>query len=65
MDFQSIITAITTVGFPIVVCLIMIYLNEKKDERHINEMNELKVFIENNTISLTKLVEKLEVLERG
>lgn len=59
MDFQAIMQAITTVGFPIVVCLIMIYLNEKQDERHREEMKEIKTAIENNTIALTKLIDKL------
>lgn len=59
MDFQAVLQAITTVGFPIVVCLIMIYLNEKQDERHREEMKEIKTAIENNTIALTKLIDKL------
>lgn len=60
MDFQAVVQAITTVGFPIVVCLIMIYLNEKQDERHMNEMHEIKQALENNTLALTQLVNKLD-----
>lgn len=62
MDFQAVIQAITTVGFPIVVCLIMIYLNEKQDERHTNEMQEIKKALENNTLAITKLVDKLDLV---
>lgn len=64
MDFNAVIQAITTVGFPIVVCLIMIYLNEKQDERHTNEMQEIKKALENNTLAITKLVDKLEVVSK-
>lgn len=62
MDFQTVIQAVTTVGFPIVVCLIMIFLNEKQDERHTNEMQEIKKALENNTLAITKLVDKLDVV---
>lgn len=60
MDIQTITTAISTVGFPIVICLIMIYINEKQDERHNNEITTLKESLENNTIAITKLIEKLD-----
>ncbi len=60
MEFETILTAISTVGFPCAVCLIMIYLNEKQDERHYTELNELKKTIENNTLALTKLSEHVD-----
>lgn len=60
MDIQPIITAISTVGFPIVICLIMVYINETQDKRHNDEINTLKSSLENNTIAITKLIEKLD-----
>lgn len=38
----------------------MIYINEKQDERHNNEITTLKESLENNTIAITKLIEKLD-----
>lgn len=55
---NEIITAISTVGFPIVMCLLMFYMNEKQDVRHTEEtakiteaVNELKLVV-NQLISI-------------
>lgn len=55
---NEVITAISTVGFPIVMCLLMFYMNEKQDVRHTNEtaeitkaVNELKIVV-NQLISI-------------
>lgn len=78
MDTQTLSTAISSMGFPIVACLgcawfcyYLIKSNEtdRKDERdrHEKEMdsiketvNGLKQVIEQNTLILTALKEKLE-----
>lgn len=46
---EQYLTAISTVGFPIVACIAMYYNNVKQTEA-----------INNNTIAITKLAEKLE-----
>ena len=61
-ELQMILTAISTVGFPIVVCLIMIYLVWKQNESHNNETHDLRMVIESNTNSITKLYEKIDSL---
>lgn len=58
--YSFIIQSITTVGFPIAMCLIMVYLNKEQDVRHAEETRELRTAIENNTLAITKLVDKLE-----
>lgn len=60
MDANAILSAISSVGFPIVCCIAMWYLNMKGDERHQSEIQQLQEAINNNTLALTKLVEKLE-----
>ena len=51
---QTVMTAISTVGFPIVMCLLMF-----------KQINELRGVIENNTLVLQKLVHKMGVEEDG
>ena len=53
MTINEITTAISTIGFPIVACAALYYLVVK----YVTKMTEA---INNNTIALTKLVEKIE-----
>lgn len=55
----TLIQSISTVGFPIVMCLIMVYLNNKQDEKHELEMKEITKAVENNTQVMIQLIEKL------
>jgi len=51
MEFETILSAITTVGFPIVMCLVVFWYMTKESENHKNEMTELRnVISENNNI---------------
>ncbi len=51
----EIATLISTVGFPVAMCLLMYYQNSELTKTHKEETNELKKAIENNTIILTEL----------
>lgn len=57
MTIQEIITAISTVGFPIFACIFMYIENRKETDAHKEEMNNLKSSIDNNTIMLEKILE--------
>lgn len=59
MDFQAVITAIGSLGFPIVACCIMFYLNFRMQEKHEEEMSKVTEAITNNTIALTELTAKI------
>lgn len=63
MEFPEILTAISTVGFPIVACIVLAVILYKQNEIHKTEMNEVKEAINNNTIALTKLADKIEFSE--
>lgn len=52
---NAILTGISTVGFPIVMCLIIFYQNEKTIET-------LKTTIDNNTSIIKELVAKIDTL---
>ena len=57
---NEILTAVSTVGFPIVACGAMYVQMNKMAEQHKQENIKLSEAINNNTIALTKLCEKLE-----
>lgn len=76
MDVQAIMTAITTVGFPIVCCCAMgwyvKYSTDKNreeisklNEQHKQEMNEVTQAVNNNTIALTKLCDLIQGREES
>ena len=69
--YQDIITAITTVGFPIVACgamgwFMVTFVREmnsridKLNEQHKEESDKMVEAINNNTVAITKLCEKME-----
>ena len=71
MDIKVLLDAVSLVGFPIVMCLIFIYyvkyLNDTNRDQinqlqaqHRQETSELTKAVENNTIALTRLIEKLD-----
>lgn len=71
MDAQTITTIISSLGFPIVCCLglgwwiktITENFNKQLEDTrkdHKEEIQSLKASLDNNTIALTKLLDKLE-----
>lgn len=52
---SDVATLISTVGFPIAMCLLMWYQNNELSKTHKEETTELKKAIENNTVILTEL----------
>lgn len=59
MDANVILQAIGSVGFPIVMCLILIYLVYKQGEDHKEEMNKLQDSLNNNTLAIQHLTDLL------
>lgn len=57
---NSFVSAISTVGFPCVICLIMIDIIRKIEENHKSEMHEMTEAVNNNTTALVKLIDKIE-----
>lgn len=57
---DEIISAISSVGFPIVCCIILFYYINKQAEVHKEEIAQLTDVINQNTIALTKLTDKLD-----
>ena len=52
---EEVMTAISTVGFPIVCCLILGYLLLQEQQAHKEESNRLVESINNNTLIMREL----------
>ena len=61
MDTQGITTMIGSLGFPIVMCIIMIKLIFTMEESHKEEIDALKESLNNNTNVLARLETMLNI----
>lgn len=61
MDYTAVAQLIGSLGFPIVACVMLYMRMEKQDENHKAEVSELTKAIQNNTIVMQKLVDRLGV----
>lgn len=59
MDVNSLIQLVSSLGFPIVCCGALFCKMVKTDEQHKEEMDKVTEALNNNTIALTKLSDKL------
>ena len=57
---NSIVSVISSVGFPIAMCLLMFWYMQKETENHREETNGLKDAINELKLAITTLIEKLE-----
>ena len=62
MDVQIIGQLIASLGFPIVACCAMFWMVNKNEERHKEELNDMRKTIEDNTSVLAGIKELLQVL---
>lgn len=73
MDLNSIVTLIGSLGFPIVACLGIAYFFAKANDNyrsdikesnqlHKQEMDAMTEAINNNTMVLTRLIDKLDAI---
>ena len=56
---QEVVTAISTVGFPIVMCILIFYYMEKEAESHKQEVDGLKEVLTDLKVSITQLTDKI------
>lgn len=56
---NDIVQIITTVGFPIAMCLLMAWYIKYAEDKHKAEIDQLRTVIEQNTVALTKLCERI------
>ena len=60
MDVNGIVQVIQTVGFPIAMCLTLAWYVKYQQDENKKTLENLTTVLNNNTIALTKISEKLE-----
>ena len=65
MDLNALTTLIGSLGFPIVMCLLLYYRMDKQDENHKTEMEKITEALNNNTQAITSLVTKINTISGG
>lgn len=61
MDLNSITQIISTVGFPIAMCLMLFWYIKDMNEKHKDETDKFTQALNENTIVLQKLCDKLDM----
>lgn len=59
MDVNALTTLVGSLGFPIVACGAMFYEMHQQSKRHAEEMEKVSDALNNNTLALTELKDKL------
>ena len=59
MDTNSIIQLVSTLGFLIVCCVALFWRMVKSDEQHKAEMDKFSEALNNNTVVMTRLCERM------
>ena len=59
MDVTTVTTLIGSLGFPIVACIYMAYINNEQNKRHESESREMSTAITELKVAITALTEKL------
>lgn len=60
MDVTGIVQVIQSVGFPIAMCLTLAWYVKYQQDENKKTLENLTTVLNNNTIALTKISEKLE-----
>lgn len=56
MDIQAITTLITTVGFPVVMCLLLMKYMQQENQRNDDTITKLSDTINANTKAITEMI---------
>ena len=65
MDATAIVQIVSSLGFLIAVCLICFWYINKLEETHRSEVQKLTDALNNNTLIMQKLCDKMGVYEEG
>ena len=57
---EDIVSIISTVGFPIVLTLILLCYIYDSNNKHKEEIDKMSEALNNNTLALTKLLDRME-----
>lgn len=59
MDFATVISAVSTVGFPIVFCIMLWKTNKDTQKAHEDEVKSLMSSIDKLTLAIQRLFDKI------
>lgn len=63
MELTTILQLISTVGFPIAMCIYLLFYIKSFDEKYCEQLTNMSKAIENNTLVIAKLSTKLDALD--
>ena len=61
---NTLIHGVSSLGFPVVMCILMMKYMKEKDENNRIEITELRKTIENNTLVVNTLLQRIGILDR-
>lgn len=64
MDVSTITQLISTIGFPIAMCIYLLVYIKSFDEKYCAKLDSMAKAIENNTLVMTKLTTIIDNLEK-
>lgn len=64
MDAGSITQLISTIGFPIAMCIYLLIYIKSFDEKYCEKLDSMAKAIENNTLVITKLMSMIDRFEK-
>lgn len=63
MDISTVAQLISTIGFPIAMCIYLLIYIKSFDEKYCEQLNNMTKAIENNTLTITRLMGMIDDLE--
>ena len=63
MDISAIAQLVSTIGFPIAMCIYLLIYIKSFDEKYCEQLNNMTKAIENNTLTITKLMAMIDEVE--
>ena len=60
MDLPAILSTVSTVGFPCAMCIVLLVQMQNQTKMHRDELTTLTKYLNENTLSVQKLTDKLE-----
>ena len=60
MDISEIVTVISTVGFPIAMCLILCWYVMQTNKSYREDIKSLQQSVDNNTAVMQRLIDKFD-----
>ena len=64
MDISAVTQLISTIGFPIAMCIYLLIYIKSFDEKYCEKLDSMAKAIENNTLVMTKLMSMIDELRK-